>query len=92
MNNEKIEVKQIVLNIEGKEVKLSVEKARELMNALKVLFPDPSVTYPIVINPAPSNPWPYYPWRPYFGTYCGTGANYINTNQNECNAIKWCDQ
>jgi hypothetical protein len=58
---DKIEVKEIVLNIEGKEIKLSPEKAKELMNALKTLFPDSEkINWPIFIDRWPSYPNPYY--------------------------------
>jgi hypothetical protein len=67
MKDDKIEVKEIVLTIEGKEISLSLDQTRKLMEALKALFPDPiTFSYPIIVDRYPKYTWPYDPWRPYY--------------------------
>lgn len=85
---EKIEVKEIVLNLNGKEIKLSIEDARDLSKLLKDLFGDnnnityiPSAWY--VVPPYYYTPSPYtapYPTYPIItcGGYGGDTKTYSN--------------
>ncbi len=75
MIEDKIEVIEIVLQIGDKEVKLPIESAKRLSDALKKLFVDPVVQhYPVYY-------WRYEtrdtaPWKIYgdFPTYVGTST------------------
>lgn len=55
----KVEIKKIVLDIDGKEIPLSVESAEKLFRVLGELFDQKVIiNYPAVIYPAPvPRPW-----------------------------------
>ena len=69
-------VKKIVLEVNGKELSLSVEDARGLLTALKEMLGDKEIR---VVG----QPYPVYPYQPYtpWVTYCTGSSNGIATSQ-----------
>lgn len=75
MIEDKIEIKEIVLQIGDKEIKLPIESARRLSDSLKKLFVDPVIQhYPVYYWRFDQNP--LSPWKIYgdFPTYIGTST------------------
>jgi hypothetical protein len=59
-----VEVAEVVINLDGKRLRLTPDQARKLYAALRLLLAEPSVMpiFPHVINPAPIFiPVPVYP-------------------------------
>jgi hypothetical protein len=69
----KVEIKKLVLELDGKEISLSIDSAEKLYKALDELFNKNVITTPTFV------PVPYYtrPW--YWGysdhIYCGSNAD-----------------
>ena len=60
--DEKIEVKEIVLKVDGKEVKLSLDSARSLRELLNALLGDENPNKIVYLPPIwYTNPYPLYP-------------------------------
>ena len=58
------EIKKIVIEIDGKEIVLTVEQAKKLKDALNEIYKRPVKEYIPCSFPAPS-PHPYIPWVTY---------------------------
>lgn len=63
--NQNNEIKKLVINIEGKEIPLDIDKAKKLYESLKELFDRKIVYEP---NPYPIRRWEY----PHDRTWCSS--------------------
>lgn len=88
MNEQKTEIKKLVITINGADVSVPIEDAKKLYDALGELFgkKESTVTYPIYLGE------PYYRWRPYyvndFKTYCKSETMDHNSTQTNCDTLK----
>lgn len=64
-------IKKIVLEIDGKEIELTLEQARKLKDSLRSIFKDGEKKYvpiPEPFDPRPFDPRPYVTWNKFTTT------------------------
>ena len=79
MKEKETKIKKIVIQVEGKELNLSVESAEKLFNCLKDIYDKTTVIQPTIVKVWPS--WPIYYEKPYI-TYSG-GTSIFTSNSGE---------
>jgi len=79
MEDHKIEIKKLVLNIEGKEISLSVDKAQKLYDALGELFKTK-----VEVQEVHHDHYRRYPWY-WCTTTVPNPANLCHSTSNQAN-------
>ena len=87
------EIKKIVLDINGKEIELSLDEAKELQELLGDLFGEQKyISYPVYIQPTHQPIYPLTPWRQWETGYTvptitsGATVTYSTTTGNTLDA------